>query len=118
MSFYTGLAATAGRLLKDKGQQATWVHDNKDGVFDPALGVITGGTTKTYKAFGALFDFDTSRIDGTSIITDDKKFLMEAGNVPLIGAQIAINNKTYSVLAVRETSPAGTVVMYELQLRT
>jgi len=118
MTFYTGLASTAARLLKDKGQTATWSHDNEDGTFNPALGATTGGSTTAYTAKGVLLDFQTSRIDGASILATDKRFLLEVGSKPETNDVFTVNSVAYQVVMVRETIPAGTPVIYEVQLRS
>lgn len=117
MSFYTGLAATASRLLTSKGQTATWAHDNQDGTFNPATGATEGGTTTAYSASGVLLDFDTKRINGTSVLATDSCFLMEVGNKPEVGDIITVNAVEYQVMDMQEVNPAGTAVMYEVQLR-
>jgi|TARA_R110000744_G_scaffold6867_7_gene23737 hypothetical protein len=118
MSLYTDLATTASKLLLDLGQAATWAHNNDDGTFDPATGVTTSGTTTAYTGNGALLDFDVSRVDGTSVLRTDKRFVLEAASVPEVSDIVTINSIAYQVVSIRETNPAGTVVMYELQLRS
>ena len=118
MTFYTGLATTATRLLTDKGQTATWAHDNNDGTFNPATGEKTGGTTTAYSAKGALLDFETRRVDGTAVLATDKRFLMQVGSKPDVSDTITVNSVAYQVIAMKETNPAGTAVIYEVQLRS
>tara|TARA_R110002126_G_scaffold150139_3_gene296235 strand:+ start:5624 stop:5980 length:357 start_codon:yes stop_codon:yes gene_type:complete len=118
VTFYTGLASTASRLLTSKGQVATWAHDNNDGSFNPATGTTTGGTTTAYTANGVLLDFETRRVNGTSVLRTDKRFLMQVGSKPSVSDSVTVNSVTYQVIAVTETSPAGTPVLYEAQLRS
>jgi hypothetical protein len=118
MTFYPGLAATASRLLKDKGQTATWLHSNGDATFNPVTGFDSGGTTKSYEADGVLLDFQSNRIDGSSILTTDKRFLMNTANKPEVNDTFTINKTVYQVISIKETNPAGTPVIYEVQLRT
>ena len=100
MTFYTGLATTATRLLTDKGQTATWAHDNNDGTFNPATGEKTGGTTTAYSAKGALLDFETRRVDGTAVLATDKRFLMQVGSKPDVSDTITVNSVAYQVIAM------------------
>jgi hypothetical protein len=116
--FYTDLAATAARLLIKYGQSATWSHDNGDSTFNPATGVTSGGTTTAYAAKGALLDFDTSRVDGVSIKQTDKRFIMQVGAKPDISDIITIDSVAYQTINILETNPAGTPVVYEVQLRS
>ena len=117
-AFYTNLEATAARLLIKYGQSATWSHDNDDGTFNPVTGVSSGGTTTAYAAKGALFDFNTNRVDGASILSTDKRFLMQVGAKPEISDVITINTIAYQTVNIIETNPAGTPVVYEVQLRS
>lgn len=117
-TFYTNLEATAARLLIKYGQSATWSHDNGDGTFNPVTGVTTGGTPTPYAAKGALFDFSTDRVDGASILSTDKRFLMQVGAKPEISDVITINTIAYQTINIIETNPAGTPVVYEVQLRS
>ena len=118
MTFYTGLAATASKLLKKYGQTATWSHDNGDSTFTPATGITSGGTTTAYTASGALLDFDTNRIDGDSVRSTDKRFIIQVGSKPEVSDTLTIDSVAYQTISIRETNPAGTPVIYELQLRS
>ena len=116
--FYTDAAADAAELLAELGQSATWAHDNGDSTFNPATGVTSGGTTTAYAAKGALLDFDTNRIDGASILTTDKLFLMQVGAKPEISDVITVDSVAYQTINIIETNPGGTPVVYEVQLRS
>ena len=118
MTFYTRLASTSSRLLKKFGQTASWSHDNDDGTFNPATGVMSGGTTTAYTALGALLDFVTNRVDGESIRSTDKRFIIEAGSKPEVSDIVTVDSVAYQTVSIRETNPAGTPVIYELQLRS
>ena len=117
MSFYVGLKNTATKLLTEKGQAASWTHRNNDSTFNPATGQSTGGTTTTYASTGVLLHFQSNRIDGSFVIASDRRFLMSAGSTPEISDVITVDSIAYQVLAVNPINPAGTAVMYELQLR-
>lgn len=117
MSFYSDAAADAKELLTEFGQTATWSQDNNDGALNPATGVTTGGTSTAYSAKGVLLDFQTNRVNGTSVLATDSRFLMEVANKPQVGAIITVNAVAYQVIAVQEVNPAGTPVLYEVHLR-
>jgi len=117
MSFYSALADTATKLLTSKGQAASWSHSNNDSSFNPATGETSGGSTTAYSAKGVLLNFNTARIDGTWVISSDRRFIMDAGSIPEISDVITVDSIAYQVLAVSPINPAGTVVIYELQLR-
>lgn len=119
MSFYPDLRATAAALLTDKGQQMT-LNKRTSGAYDPG----TGGSTVTSEAHtvtGAVFDFPAALIDGTLIQQGDKKVLMSALGLtvrPAITDSLTIGGVVHTVVNVKDTSPAGTTVLWTLQVRT
>jgi hypothetical protein len=115
MTFYSDLAAVATRLLTDKGQQVTFSRETSTG-FDPEAGINTT-TTSTITGYGAAFDYNSSEIDGTIVVKGDIRFLFEAGSAPQQDDVVTIDSIIYRVMAVKTTSPAGTAVLYECQLR-
>ena len=115
MTFYTDLAAVALRLLTDKGQQVTFSRETSTG-FDPETGINTT-TTSTITGYGAAFDYNSSEIDGTIIVKGDIRFLFEAGSAPQQDDTAPVDSIIYRVMAVKKISPAGTDVLYEVQLR-
>jgi len=117
MSFYVGLKNTATKLLTDKGQNVSWLHDNNNGSFNPVTGVKSGGSTTAYSAKGVLLYFSNARIDGVFVIASDRLLVMSAGNVPEVSDVVTVDSTAYQVLAVDPLNPAGIVVKYELQLR-
>lgn len=117
MSFYSNLAATASRLLASKGQSVTFSRE-VSGTLDPVTGIISGATTTTFSGNGAAFDYNNSEIDGTVIKSGDIRLLVEAlSTEPEQGDKCTVNSIDYRVMDVSPTNPAGTVVMYEVQLR-
>lgn len=116
MSFYANMAAVATRLLTDKGQLLTFTRKTKL-VFDSVEGKRVN-TTSTFTGYGAAFDYKSSEIDGTKIIKGDIRLLLNATTTePLENDTTVIDGDTYAVKDVGRLSPAGTVVIYTLQLR-
>ena len=123
MTFYARLQATSNRLLKGKGQPVTLTH-TVPGTYDPATGGITN-TTTTQTAYGAIFDYGTKQIDGTLIKAGDKQLLLSAFKTdgaaltaPVLGDTVSIGGVVYTLVEpLKEVNPAGTVVMYEVNMR-
>jgi len=116
MSFYGNLAAVATKLLTDKGQSVVFTRKTTL-IFDPVKG-RNNVTTSTFSGYGAAFDYNRSEIDGELVQRGDIRFLMEAiTTAPALGDTCVIDSVTYRVMNVKPTSPGGTVVMYEVQLR-
>lgn len=115
-NFYTQMKSVASRLLTDKGQSLTFSRETSSG-FNPVTGVNTTSTS-TYTGNGASFNYNKAEIDGTLVQRGDIRLLLEAVTTePEQGDTVTIDSIIYRVMSVSPTSPAGTVVLYELQLR-
>jgi hypothetical protein len=128
MSVYTGFQKTANRLLKGKGQVITITRQSA-GTYDPATGTSTV-TTSTQTGWGAIFEYDTKQagifnVPGSLIQVGDKQLLLSPLNssgsaltAPAINDTVTdAAGKAYTVTQVKSMAPAGTVVLYELNLR-
>jgi len=115
-SFYSNLAAVATRLLTDKGQSLTFTRQVTN-FFNPATGKDETYET-TIAGNGAAFDYHRTEVDGTRIQKGDIRLLFEATtSAPAIGDTTVVDGAAYRVMDVTPTSPGGTVVLYEIQLR-
>lgn len=119
MSFYTDLRATAHGLLTDKGATLTLVK-RTSGDYAPATG--TAAVTSTnYSITAAVFDYPAKMIDGTMIQQGDKKVLVSAQGLtvdPDVDDAVTIASVDHTVVRARKISPAGEIVIWELQVRT
>ena len=116
-SFYSQLASVASRILTDKGKSLTFTRVS-GGTFDPVAGETTGDSTTNYTGYGAAFNYNKSEIDGTIVQNGDIRLLLEdTATAPILEDTVTIDSIIYTVKNVTPTSPAGVVVMYELQLR-
>ena len=116
MSFYSGLAVVARRLLTTKGQTLTFSRETSTS-FDHILGENTTSAS-TYTGVGAAFDYNSREIDGEVVQRGDIRLILEATTTPpIIDDATTIDGDVYRIMAVRPISPAGTVVIYEVQLR-
>ena len=123
MTFYARLQNTAQKLLKGKGQSITLTKVTA-GTYNPATGAMTGTTTSTQTAYGAVFDYGTKQIDGTLIKAGDKQLLLSAFKTdgaaltaPSLNDTVTIGGVVYTITQIKPMSPAGTVVMYDCNLR-
>ena len=124
MTFYTRLQNTAQKLLKGKGQSLTITRITA-GTYNPATGAMTGTTTSTQTAYGAVFDYGTKQIDGTLIKAGDKQLLLSAFKTdgtaltaPVLGDTVSIGGVVYTLVEPLKTvGPAGITVIYEANLR-
>lgn len=115
-SFYANLKNTASRLLTTYGQTISFSRAVTDS-FNPATGVTTPGTPVTFTGKGAAFDYTDAELVDTLIERGDIRLILEAGTAPEINDIATVDSVDYRVMNVITTSPAGTVVKYDLQLR-
>lgn len=120
MAFYTGLAATAAKLLKSKGQQVLLNRAATPVTYNTADSSVTSASTPSVsKRMGALFDFGSgiTTVRGNLVEKNDKQLLMEAGVVPVPADTVTVDGITYVIVSIGQANPAGTPVMYDLHLR-
>lgn len=112
---YSGLKATAERLIERFGQSATLTSYSEGGdAWNPTL------TPSNAAVQVAVFDYRNREIDGELILQGDKLvYLSTAGltAVPAISSTITIGGVKHSIIDVMPLSPGGTAVMYKLQVR-
>ena len=118
MSFYTGLAATAHRLLTQFGGAAVLTR-TVPGTYNPATGETGAPTTTTYNGTGARFDYAQRDIDGTLIRTGDQRVYLSVQDMtmPQTGDTLTLGARTYQVVTARSIDPALTAVLYDVQVR-
>jgi len=115
---YSALQTTATRLLRENGQAITLNYESSE-VIDPATGVVTTvATNNSISGYGLASNYDQSEIDGNSIRSSDIKLLLSnTSSAPQPGWTATVDSKVHRVMDVRQIKPAGTNVMYILQLR-
>jgi hypothetical protein len=116
--FYTNLGNTAARLMKKFGQQITFTR-TIPGTYDPALGERTDDSSKTFKGYGVLLDFEGREVDGTRILSSDVKLLLESTKLePQIDdLAAAADGTTFRVVRPMPLKPGGVNVITQCQLR-
>lgn len=112
---YAHSAATALRLLQRFGAAATLKRQTA-GTYDPATGT-TPVDVSTLATTAAVFAYDQKYIDGTLILQGDQRAYLSNEQTPKQGDVLAWQGTDLQVVAVKPLSPAGTVVLYEAQLR-
>ena len=80
------------RLLTTHGYDLSLKRTNNGGSYNTATGKVSGGTASIATVRGVFIDYRESDIDGTSILADDRKLLLQARG-------LTITPKTGDVLA-------------------
>jgi len=118
MSFYSGLSATAAKLLLKYGQSVVLKHES-GGTIDPATGVVTvPATENTATGYGVASRYKNAEVDGTLIRASDQRLVLEkVSTVPQAGWRAQVSGKEYKVMDVMPVSPGNEDVIYICQLR-
>lgn len=120
MSFdYDDAAATAGKLLAEFGRACT-LGSVSDGEYDPVTGTA-GPASTPHPVTAAVLDYPQRFIDGSVIRTGDKRALMSPVGLavtPKPGDTLTdAAGAVHQVVDAKPLAPAGTVVLWTLQVR-
>lgn len=117
--FYDDMADVSAEMLEEFGQAIALIRTT-DGVYDPNTSRVVGATTSTFTGFGAAFEYEQRAIDGTNIRIGDRRVYLgpTLGTTPQTGDTLILADGTrLSVVRSRPLSPAGIVVLHEVQGR-
>ena len=127
MEFYARMQATANKLLKGKGQAVTLTRQ-VSGAYDPATGQATI-TTTIQTGTGAIFDYGIQQAGiysapGSLIQVGDKQLLLSVISAmgglltaPEVNDTVTVGTTVYTIKQVKALSPAGTTVLFDINLR-
>ena len=118
MSLYSGLTATAAKLLLKYGQSVVLKYET-GGTIDPATGVVTvPATQETVSGYGVASRYKNAEVDGTLIKSSDQRLVLEkVSSAPQAGWKAQVSGKEYKVMDSMPVSPGGEDVIYICQLR-
>jgi len=118
VSFYSDAVEVVDDALSQYGQLVTLTH-KATGIYDPATGTAAT-TTATEIGRGVVKEYNgLNQIDGTLVLQGDKKLLLSPVGItaPKIDDTVIANGITFVIKNIKSLNPAGTVVMYECQVR-
>ncbi|WP_085637908.1 MULTISPECIES: hypothetical protein [unclassified Pseudomonas] len=122
MAFYDEMAAMALEMITEFGQPVL-IRATTVGEYDPETGSAGPGTVTEQTAQGILLDFTGQEFQNNSLIKQgDKKLKIAAKGlawVPDLLNKVIIQGRTWSIVPpLKEINPAGTPILYELQVRS
>ncbi|WP_042956531.1 hypothetical protein [Pseudomonas brassicacearum] len=122
MSFYDEMAVMALDMITEFGQPVI-IRDIKVGEYDPGTGTVPPDTVAEQTAQGILLDFTGQEFQANSLIkVGDKKLKIAAQGLdwpPNLLNKVIVQGRTWSIIPpLKEISPAGTPILYELQVRS
>jgi hypothetical protein len=121
-TFYDEMAMMALEMITEFGQPVT-ISKTELGEYDPETGGDTPGATIEQTAQGILLDFTGQEFQNNSLIKQgDKKLKIAAQGlewVPELLSKVVVQGRTWSIVPpLKEINPAGTPILYELQVRS
>ncbi|WP_180698968.1 hypothetical protein [Pseudomonas crudilactis] len=121
MAFYDEMAVMALEMITEFGQPVT-ISKAEPGEYDPDIGGAAPDTPIEQTALGILLDFTGIEFQNNSLIKQgDKKLKIAAQGlewVPDLLNKVIIQGRTWSIVPpLKEVNPAGTAILYELQVR-
>ena len=122
MAFYDEMAVMTLEMITEFGQPVT-ISSMAPGEYDPETGGEAPGVTVEQIAQGILLDFTGLEFQNNSLIRQgDKKLKIAAQGlvwVPGLLDKVVAQGRTWSIVPpLREVNPAGTPILYELQVRS
>ncbi|MFJ2381578.1 hypothetical protein K1T36_11345 [Pseudomonas protegens] len=122
MGFYDEMAMMALEMITEFGQPVT-IRDIKPGEYDPDTDSAGPDTIIEQTAQGILLDFTGLEFQNNSLIKQgDKKHKVAAQGLawaPDLLNKVVIQDRTWSIIPpLKEINPAGTPILYELQVRS
>jgi hypothetical protein len=122
MAFYDEMAVMALEMITEFGQPVT-ISKTEPGEYDPETGGESPGVTIEQTAQGILLEFSGQEFQNNSLIKQgDKKLKIAAQGlawVPGLLDKVVAQGRTWSIVPpLKEVNPAGTPILYELQVRS
>ena len=122
LSFYDEMAATTLNLITEFGQPVI-IRATTVGEYDPDTGSAPPDTITEQTVQGILLDFTGQEFQNNSLIKQgDKKLKIAAQGlawVPNLLNKVIVQGRTWSIVPpLKEINPAGTPILYELQVRS
>ncbi|APC18174.1 hypothetical protein BLL42_21505 [Pseudomonas frederiksbergensis] len=120
--FYNRMAATALRLIAQFGQPVT-IRDITKGAYDPSTSKTRPDSVVERTAQGIMLDFTGQEFQTNSLIkVGDKKLKIAASGLtspPTLLSKVVAQGRTWTIVPpLKEINPAGTPILYELQVRS
>lgn len=119
MTFYAEMADVAVEMLAEFGQSVVLGSVTGTGAYDPETGTV-GNTVTNHSGMGVALDYEQKDIDGTVVKQGDRRIYIapDLGAVPKTGDTLTLaDGAVLAVVNSKPLSPAGTLVLHEVQAR-
>jgi hypothetical protein len=110
------MAATALKLLTKFGQQVTLTRYT-GATIDPVTGEESSGSDVSTTVIGVLRPYPDKMIDGERIMAGDRELILSSSVEPLPADRFVIGGDAWGVVSIKDIVPAGTTIVYFVQVR-
>lgn len=122
MAFYEEMAVMALDLITEFGQPVT-IRDAVKSGYNPSTGTTSPDTVTERPAQGIMLDFTGQEFQTNTLIkVGDKKLKIAAKGLeqpPTLLSKVVVQGRIWSIIPpLKEINPAGTPLLYELQVRS
>ena len=120
---YEEIAADALEAISEAGQVVMLNIPGSGGGYVPGVGVVPVNPATTADGIGVLLDYRQDEIDGTKIQHGDQKLYLapQIDAIPSTAHTLTARHlgvmTTFAIQFVKAVAPAGSPVLYVLQLR-
>lgn len=119
-AFYERMADTALRLIGQYGQTVT-LREVTPGEYNPVTGDTAPDAVAETSASGVLIEYTGQERQSNSLIQQgDKKLMLPAKALaqPSLNSKVVIQGEVWTIVPpLKVMNPAGTPLVYELQVR-
>ncbi|WP_413730798.1 hypothetical protein [Sodalis sp. RH22] len=115
-AFYPRMQATATRLLTKYGKTMS-LERAGSATTDPVTGDAVTQPAQSLPVIGVVQDFNRIEVDGTTILSSDKKVTITAATAPLIGDMLHDGTTKWRIINISDKTPAVVTLCYQLQVR-
>lgn len=105
------------RLLATHGYDLTLNRVKVGGTYNTTTGAVTGGSTLTATIRGVFIDYNEQDVDGTNVLADDRKLLVQADGLTLVPEVGDFVDDEVRIERVRRIQSGATVIAYICQTR-
>lgn len=112
---YADLIETADELLTEFGREDLVLRSfsQSGDAWNPSR------TSSDTTVLGIIIDYDDSKIDGSLILATDRRALISpnAAVTPTTDMRLVEDGQEYEIVRINTVKPAGSAIIYDLQVR-
>jgi len=105
------------RLLATHGYVLSLKRTNSGGSYNTTTGQFSGGETLTEDVRGVFINYMEQEIDGTSVLADDRKLLLQARGTTMVPETGDDIDDEVKIITVRKILSGTTLIAYVCQTR-